>query len=146
MTFKQWLTNGWIARHETSPTEAQKMLAVADRDLEDAKVPQLSGEARHNLAYSAARQLAALALAACGYKPERHREHYQAIDSLSLTVSPGQGIIDTLHAARSKRAKSVYDLAGNVSQTEADEMISLAEELRRKTVAWVREAHPDLLD
>ena len=145
MTLEQWCSNGWLVEHKTSPSEISNGFAVVDRDLGDAHVPGLSPEARHNLAYNAARQLAALALAACGYRPQRGKEHCQAIDSLALTVKPERGVIDVLHAARHKRSKSVYDLAGAISHTEADELLALAAELREKTMGWFKSNHAGLL-
>ncbi len=44
----------------------------------------------------------------------------------------------------SKRNKSVYDVAGAVSDQELEAMVKLAEELNNNTLAWLRKLHPEL--
>jgi len=39
---------------------------------------------------------------------------------------------------------SSYDVAGSVSDKEADEMFELATSLRADVEKWIREAHPNL--
>ena len=45
-----------------------------------------------------------------------------------------------------KRNKSVYDVAGAVSDQELEAIVKLAEELKNKTLAWLRNLHPELLN
>ena len=60
------------------------------------------------------------------------------IQSLDFTVAPDRKVIDALDAFRKKRNTSSYDLAGSVSDKEANEMIRLATSLRRDVENWIR--------
>ena len=37
MTLKDWLSNGWLKTHKTSPQEIEELFDIVDRDLKDAK-------------------------------------------------------------------------------------------------------------
>jgi hypothetical protein len=71
MSLKNWLANGWLVEHKTSPQEITGLLEVADRDLKDCQSPGLSSDWQLNIAYNAALQAAAAALAAAGYRASR---------------------------------------------------------------------------
>ena len=118
MTLESWRENRWLTKHDPSPEEIADLLAVVDRDLEDAALDQLSPDGRLNIAYNAALQLATLALAAEGYRPERQRSHERAIQSLRLTIAADARLVDTLDGVRRKRNLSNYDRAGTTSARE----------------------------
>ena len=71
MTLENWLTSRWLTEHQASPQEIADLLAVVDRDIEASAIEQLSPDWRLGIAYNATLQLATLALAAAGYRPER---------------------------------------------------------------------------
>ena len=75
MSLKNWFENRWLAEHETSAEEVADLLKIADRDLAAAKVPGLDPDWQMAISYNAALQLATVALAAKGYRPERLRAH-----------------------------------------------------------------------
>ena len=79
MTLQDWLINGWLTPHKTTPQEIKDLLTVADRDLTDCQVSGLSSEWRLNIAYNAALQSATAALAASGYRAAREAHHYRVI-------------------------------------------------------------------
>jgi len=54
MTLQSWLENRWLTKHDPSPEEIADLLAVVDRDLEDAALDRLSPDGRLNIAYNAA--------------------------------------------------------------------------------------------
>jgi hypothetical protein len=103
MSLDDWLRNGWLIEHETSPAEIAELLAISDRDLTDCRVPGLSPEWRLNIAYNAALQAAAAALAALGYRASRESHHYKVIQSLSLTTEADQSLVRRLDFFRKKR-------------------------------------------
>ena len=70
MSLKDWLKNGWLVEHKTSPQEITDLLGVMDRDLADCETPGLSPDWRLNIAYNAALQAATAALA-CFWIPDR---------------------------------------------------------------------------
>ncbi len=75
MSLSDWLANRWLVEHRGSPEEIADLLAVVDRDLEDAALDRLSSDWRLGISYNAALQLAILALAAEGYRTDRQRAH-----------------------------------------------------------------------
>lgn len=95
-----------------------------------------------NIAYNAALQLAAAALAAAGYQAERANHHHHLIQSLGLTIGANANTIGKFDILRKKRNISDYERAETVSDLEADEMRKLAESLRKTVGAWIKKNHP----
>jgi hypothetical protein len=146
MSLELWLQNSWLVTHSTSKDEIRNLLALADRDLADAGIAELSTDRRFNISYNAAHQLAIAALAAAGYRVARGGSHHHyAIQSLEYTVGISGGKVRILDRFRKKRNLSEYDAAGVVSELEAGELEELATDLRRKLEEWLRSEHPDLI-
>jgi len=145
MSLKDWQENRWLAEHEPSSEEVADLLTVVNRDLQDAAVDRLSADWRLGIAYNAALQLALLALAAEGYRPERQRTHERAVQSLRLTIGLDQEVVDTLDVVRRKRHLSIYERAGTASSSEAEEVYRLAVALRDQVLEWMKREHPELL-
>ncbi len=146
MSLRDWLADSWLTAHKTNPQEIQGLLSVAKRELTDAQVRGLSTDARFAHAYNAALQCALAALAAAGYRVARGvSHHHYAFQSLAYTLGYDASAISKLDKLRKKRNVSEYELAGSVSEKEADEMIRLAKDLRAKVQAWLSKEHPALL-
>ena len=143
MSLQSWLQNSWLVQRATSPEEIKNLLAISDRDLSACQVNQLPSDWRCAIAYNAALQAATAALAA-GYRAARDNHHYRVIQSLEFTTAPGRKSIDTLDGFRKKRNVSSYDVAGAVSDKEADEMLKLAASLRADVEKWIRATHSEL--
>ncbi len=146
MSLRDWLENGWLTEHETSHAEIAELFAVADRDTRDCKSAGLSPDWSLAIAYNAALQLAAAALAAAGYRASREAHHYRVIQSLRHTIDASPTLVATLDKFRKKRNIGGYERAGVVSQQEAQEMIELAQNLRALVETWLRTRHPELVD
>ena len=145
MSLQSWHQNSWLVQHATSPEEITNLLGLSDRDLAACQVKQLPADWRFAIAYNAGLQAATAALAAAGYRATRDNHHYRVIQSLEFTTTPDRRVIDTLDAFRKKRNVSSYDLAGSVSDKEADEMLKLAASLRADVEKWIRATRPELL-
>lgn len=145
MTLRDWLNSGWLCEHEATAAEITDLFSVVERDLRNAGVQGLSDDWRLAIAYNAAMQLATAALCGAGFRATRDSHHYRVIQSLSFTIGADKGTVRLLDAFRRKRNIAEYDRAGTVSQKEADEMIALAEHLRRDVEKWLRAEHPELL-
>lgn len=145
MSLKDWLNNGWLTKHTTSPEEIANLLAVSDRDLVDCQSENLSADWRMNIAYNAALQAATAALAVTGYRATRDSHHYRAIQSLAHTIGADTRLVLNFDQFRKKRNIGGYEQAGLVSDQEADEMFDLARQLREDVEKWIRDNHPDLL-
>src|SRR5713226_8399067 len=130
MSLENWQKFGWLKAHKTNREEIVDLVGVADRDLAASNTPSLHDDWRFNIAYNAALQLANAALAASGYQVERGgNQHYRLIDSLSLTLGTDSATIKKFDIFRKKRNVSDYERADTVSETEVQEMRSIAEKL-----------------
>jgi hypothetical protein len=145
MSLQSWLQNSWLVQHKTSPEEITNLLGISDRDLAACQVKQLPADWRFAIAYNAGLQAATAALAAAGYRAARDNHHYRVIQSLEFTTAPGRKLIDIFDSFRKKRNISSYNVAGSVSDKEADEMLKLATSLRADVESWIRATHPALL-
>ena len=54
-------------------------------------------------------------------------------------------IIQRFKTFNNKRNKSVYDIAGAVSDQELQAVVKLANELKDGTIAWLQKFYPELL-
>lgn len=142
---ENWLNNGWLVRHKTSRNEIAELFQVAERDLNDCRSEGLSPHWRLAIAYNAALQLATAVLAATGYRSAREAHHYRVIQSLRYTIPLDTTVVVQLDAFRKKRNIGGYERAWMVSDQEADEMLSLARDLRTKVEKWFRSTFPDLI-
>ena len=146
MSLSDWVRNGWLTTHTTSPAEIRDLLDVVERDLLDSATEGLSADWRLNIAYNAALQAATAALAAAGYRATRDQHHYRIIQSLGETIGADARLVTAFDAFRKKRNISGYDRAGLVSDAEVKAMREMALQLRDEVLAWLRRTHPALLE
>jgi len=146
MSLQEWQRNGWLIEHQTSPEEIADLFEVADRDLADCQTPGLSPDWQLNIAYNAALQAATAALAAAGYRVVRDAHHFRVIQSLAHTIKADNSLISQFDRFRKKRNIIGYERAGMSSHQEAQEMVTLAKNLREDVKAWLRKNHPELLE
>ena len=146
MTLEQWVSNRWLRRHEPTKQETSDLLSLAERDLNDCLSPGLSPDWKLSIAYNAALQAAAAALAASGYRVRQgESHHYRTIQSLAHSIGAESTLVAKLDAFRKKRNEIGYERAGVVSAQEADEMVELAQELKERVEDWLQQEHPELL-
>ncbi len=145
MTLKNWLDSGWLLEHATNSQEIADLLQVADRDLKDCETDGLSADWQLGIAYNAGLQTATAALAACGFRPGREAHHHRVIQSLRYTIKADSNLISQFDQYRKKRNIGGYDMAGMISQKEADGMKALAKHLRKEIEEWLHKHHPELM-
>ncbi len=146
MSLRDWQKRKWLTEHATSLAEISGLLGVIERDLSDSRVYGLSPDWKMNIAYNAALQAATIALYACGFRASREAHHLRVIQSLKFTIKADKEIIDQLDQFRKKRNISDYESAGQVSDSEASEMLELAISLRDTVKEWLSENHPELIE
>ena len=145
MTLRQWADNGWLKPHATSAQEVGALLAIVERDLNDA-AKDLSPDWRFGIAYNAALKLCTILLYAEGYRPERNLQHYRTIQALPPIMGAArQKDADYLEACRRKRNIAEYDYAGGITLKEAEELIAFVREFRQDVRDWLKQSHPHLL-
>jgi len=139
-----WRDNRWIVAHEPTREEIADLLAVVDRDLQDAAIAGLSADRKLGISYNAALQLATVALAAEGYRPGRERAHERAILSLKYTAGTSAKTVDLLDTIRRKRNQITYEHAGTTSAAEANEVYAVVGALRADVLSWLEARHRPL--
>lgn len=147
MTLDDWQENGWLKQHATSKQEITELLAIADRDIAESKSETLHNDWRFNIAYNAALQLAAAALAANGYRVDRGggNQHYRTIDALSLTLGSDEKTVRIFDIFRRKRNTSDYEHVGAATEKDVKEVHALAVKLRADLLSWLDKNHPNLV-
>lgn len=147
MSLQQWLEFSWIVGVDRSKAEAASLLRLVDRDIADGSLEKISSDGRFGLAYSAMRTLCQLALHAEGYRIAKSQgEHQKVIESLKYTLGPEwNDQADYFDRCRRNRHILTYDGADVVNQTDADELLESAKELREAVIAWLRSKHADLV-
>lgn len=145
MSLTDYLHNGWIREHSTSPQEIANLFAIADRDLRQSRLKGLVAEWRFDIAYNAALQAMTAVLAAAGYRAGRDSKHRVTVECMEFALGLPRDEIRFWDICRQKRNSSVYDQIGAVSDGEVTAMIAKAGALRRRAAAWVAERHPHLL-
>lgn len=146
MSLEQWHKNGWLKPHRTTQQQIADLLAIAERDLRDAKQEVLSEDWQYGIAYNAALKLCTVLLYAKGYRPEKNLAHYRTIAAMPMILGNShQSDADYLDTCRAKRNTAEYDAAGQISSCEAEELIDYAIELKQTTLQWLTENHPELI-
>lgn len=145
MRLQQWAANGWLRPHQTNQRQVADLLSIVERDLQDS-MRDLSPDWKFGIAYNAALKLCTILLYASGYRPEKNLAHYRTLQALPLILGSHRSAdADYLDTCRAKRNTAEYDIAGTVSQSEADELREFTHELQTDVVAWLLENHPSLI-
>jgi hypothetical protein len=146
MSLEKWVEYGWLRREPTSPREIKDLLGIVERSLADSRVEAVSTDLRFIAAFNAALSVATTALRASGHRTVTQAGHHvKTIESLELTIGANPKLIQRFKIFNNKRNKSVYDVAGAVSDQELEAIVKLATELRDSTLTWLRKTHPELL-
>lgn len=147
MSLENWAKNGWLRPHQTNRQQIADLLAIVERDLADARNTSVSADWQFGIAYNAALKLCTILLYASGYRPEKNLAHYRTLQALPLILGQERDDdADYLDACRAKRNTAEYDVAGTVSQSEADELSEFALALRSEVIEWLRSRNPLLFD
>ena len=146
MTLEKWVEYGWLRKEPTSPGEIKDLLGIVERSLVDSKVEAVSTDLRFIAAFNAALCVATTALRTSGHRTATQAGHHvKTIESLELTIKASPKLIQRFKTFNNKRNKSVYDVAGAISDQELEAMVKLANELKDSTIAWLHRFHPELL-
>ena len=144
MTLKLWENNGWLKPHQTSREEIGNLLAIVDRDLEDAQ-GSISPDWRFNIAYNAALKLCTILLYVKGYRPAHGLHHYRTIAALPLILgNHKKPDTDYLNACRIKRHTAEYDYPGVASERDAKDLLEFVRELKDEVEVWLEQEYPEL--
>jgi len=146
MNLELWKSNGWLREHKTSAHEVAAIMALIERDLEEATKKEISVDWRYNIAYNAGLQLSTAVLYAAGYRSGRgESKHYRIIQALPLVMGEQfSRIRDYLDNCRRKRNVSEYDAVGTISTKEVDDIIQVVKEFKTEVENWLLKNHPGI--
>ena len=146
MSLLQWQNNGWLRPHVTDKNEIANLLAIVDRDMEDAAANGISDDWKFGIAYNAALKLATIMLYAAGFKPEKNLAHYRTLLAIEFTIGVHRkDDAAYLDACRVKRNIVEYDNIGGASHAEAIELLDFVKELKEEVLEILAEKYPVLL-
>jgi len=144
---QNWLNEGRLQQHQTSIKEIADLFTVAERDLADAAIKEISADRRFATAYNAALQLATIVLHASGYRAGKTGHHWVTFKILPEVMGPeAQEQADYFNSCRSTRNVTDYDRAGVVADATADEILEEAKAFKMEVIEWLKARHPDLLE
>jgi hypothetical protein len=144
MSLQDWLAEQLIEIHHPSKDEIKSLLEICRRDIEKSHIDELGNDWKMSIAYNAALQSAAAALAAAGYICTRGDHHYRVIQSLAYTIKADSKLINQLDRFRKKRNISGYERMGMVTDKDVQEMMSLSQKLLATVIDWLKKNYPEL--
>jgi HEPN domain-containing protein len=146
MSLEDWARTGRLRRQPSSRNEIHNLLAISDRDLETWEISGMPADTKLGLAYNAALQAANAALRAMGYRATGTAHHHRVIQSLVHTIGLERESVTLFDTFRKKRNISNYEMAGVVSESDAEEIYRLAKEIRSQVERWLWERFPQFME
>ena len=143
------LADDTIRRHdlliEDVALRLAEVLSLAERHLQDAASDTISVEAKHNVAYAAARVVAEAVMLAEGYRPGRRMGKHAAVFRFLAVACGGRWSAQARYfdSARKKRNESEYERTGTVTLHEMSGVIAEATRFLADVTAWLLAAHPE---
>ncbi len=147
MTWSELAKQKRVAKEPTTKSEIDALRALADRDLKDAALAQLSPDGRFSMAYNAARTLATVTIRASGYRVKQSGgAHYNTFLALPAAMgTPFDTLASYFDGCRQSRNDLSYGAASVVSGSDADELLRKATEFRDTVEEWLRTNRPTLI-
>ena len=146
MTLENLLAIQRLQLFDVTPDGLQRLLASAERNLTDARLPELSADNRFDTAYKAIMQCAMIGLWANGYRTSTSQpgHHQTALQTLPKTMGVAQDIVIVLDALRKQRNLNDYE-GDPISDAAVTECLAQAKALLAHTRQWLQAHRPDLL-
>ncbi len=146
MTLENLLAIHRLQLFEATPEGVQKLLASAERNLADARLPGLGRDNSFDAAYKAIMQCAMIGLWAHGYRTSTSQpgHHQTALQALPKTLDVTPDTVIVLDALRKQRNLNDYE-GDPITEAAVRECQARAESLLAHTRQWLRDNRPDLL-
>jgi uncharacterized protein (UPF0332 family) len=146
MPFEKLISQGNIIKHKASKAEIADLGKLIERDLKDSSITGLSEDRRFAIAYNAVLQCGTMIMHALGYRARGEAHHYSTFEFLREALGKKcEDLIDYFDACRSKRNRTDYDAAGEISETEVIELLDEAKNFYKYTQNWISQNFPQLL-
>lgn len=146
MTLQNLLAIKRLLAHAPDSAAVRKLLAAAQRNLADARVPAISTDNRFDAGYKCVMQCAMLGLWANGCRTATSQpgHHQTAIQCLTLTMGVPTPTVIVLDALRKQRNLSDYE-GDPISEATLASCLDEAGKLLAHTEQWLRDHHSDLV-
>ena len=129
---------GWLEEQPTSAEEIRGLLGIVDRRLDEVGGSLKYPDSVFTLAYDAVRCAATVVLRAHSLRAKHARHHEMTFQALHKLAIPGvSDQAQYYDACRRKRARLEYDSAGDVSDTEAQDLAKEAARFAAAVRAWL---------
>lgn len=145
MTLENLLKINKLQTHHPSREAVQRLLQAAARNIEDARIAEISGGTRFDAAYKCIMQCAMVALWANGYRTSNSQpgHHQVVIQTLPITIGLEQDTVIVLDALRKQR--NINDCEGDpISNQTVIDCIKQAEQLYKVVSVRIATNRPDL--
>lgn len=146
MTLENLVKVRKLVPQQANREEIRKLLAAAQRNIQDAHVFEVSATTRFDAAYKAIMQCGLACIRASGYRPSTSEpgHHITGIQSLPTTIDMSNERMIVLDAMRKKRNLNDYNGDG-VSEEETEACMRAAEALMADVHAWLKSEHPEFV-
>ena len=135
-----------LEREPTDRDEIARLLARADRKLEDSAHVVISLDSRFDIAYEALLQISLAALRANGLRVTAERGHQAlAVQSLVKSIGLDPKMVRLVDEFRKKRGSGLYEWDYEPSQAEVESLRAVVAQIRERLIAWLRDNRPELL-
>lgn len=134
-----------MAVEPASKQELDNLRTMVAENLRDAHLSGLSAKGRYEFAYNAARLIATIAIRASGFRViARNGHHYFTFQALQEADPAFEKVAVFFDAARDARNNFSYDSPIVISDTDADDLLKIAETFQEELEAWIGVKHPAL--
>ena len=142
---KSLIDAGWLEELPTDADEIRGLLDITGRRLDELKGSLKYPDSIFTLAYDAVRCAATAVLRAHGLRAKHARHHEMTFEALRRLAIPNVSDRARYYdACRRKRSTLEYDSAGDVSNTEAQDLVNEAVRFAEAVMQWLRTTHPEL--
>jgi len=144
MSWAKLLADKRVTALAPNKAELDNLRSIVARSLNDATAGGLSADARFMMAYDAARTLSLLVVRASGYRPRAVGAHYNTFMALEAADPAFAKQSAYFDGCRIKRNSCEYDLAGAISDTDADGLLKAVRQFAADAEAWIYARYPHL--
>jgi hypothetical protein len=145
MSWTKLLADKRVTALAPNKAELDDLRSIVARSLKDATAAGLSADARFMMAYDAARTLSQLIVRASGYRPRAVGAHYNTFLALEAADPAFAKLSAYFDGCRIKRNSCEYDLAGAISDTDADGLLKTVQQFAVDAEAWIYARYPNLV-
>ncbi len=121
MTFEWLLSRRKIHRHRATGEEIQRILQLAERDLRIARLTMAEDwDWGFSIASNAVLQSARAYMYSCGFRPASAQGHKNTFAFMRIALGDEfSSLIGYFDRMRTKRNQAIYDVAGMITEKEA---------------------------